>query len=227
MKIVIFSDTHLTSKFDERKFKYLCRIIRSADKVLINGDFWDSWFTDFDSFVNSPWSKLFPLLRSKDTVYIFGNHDPKNLCDARTSLFSVENKNFFEISCANNLYHIEHGHKLLESRESFFLRPYYSFLAYINSRKIRIFFYAILRFFEYLGWKIGGSFLMMNRYIGGRKNDIQRRYGPENRFLICADTHKCALDLSKQYANSGLINFGYASYISIIAGKISLHTEKY
>ncbi len=42
MRILVISDTHLTHKFDQRKFEYLLSIISQADKVIINGDFWDS-----------------------------------------------------------------------------------------------------------------------------------------------------------------------------------------
>jgi len=74
MKILIFSDTHLTSKFDQEKFDFLKKIVNSSDRVIINGDFWDSWFTNFDDFVKSRWNKLFPLLKKKNTMV----PNPKN-----------------------------------------------------------------------------------------------------------------------------------------------------
>jgi hypothetical protein len=35
-------------------------------------------------------ANLFDLLLEKNTIYIYGNHDPKDLCDERCSLFAVE-----------------------------------------------------------------------------------------------------------------------------------------
>jgi len=71
MKILVFSDTHLTDRFDQGKFRFLQKIINFSDQVIINGDFWDSWFTNFDDFVNSEWRKLFPILLKKRAIYIW------------------------------------------------------------------------------------------------------------------------------------------------------------
>ena len=64
-------------------------MISSADRVIINGDFWDSYVTSFDKFVKSKWRALFPLLKEKNTHYNYGNHDLKKNCDERVNLFSV------------------------------------------------------------------------------------------------------------------------------------------
>src|SRR3990172_1424130 len=63
MKILVFSDSHLTDKFEEKKFYFLKKIIRQSDFVIINGDFWDGYLTTFNRFISSNWSKLFPLLK--------------------------------------------------------------------------------------------------------------------------------------------------------------------
>ncbi len=89
MKKLIISDTHLTN-FNKRQFIFLQDLISSVDQVIINGDFWDSWCVSFEKFVNSKWQDLFDLLLEKNTIYIYGNHDPKDLNDERTSLFAVK-----------------------------------------------------------------------------------------------------------------------------------------
>jgi len=43
MKIAIFSDTHLRLPFEERKFKFLERVIKNVERIIINGDFWDGY----------------------------------------------------------------------------------------------------------------------------------------------------------------------------------------
>ena len=65
-KILIFSDTHLTKRFEEKKYNLLVRLVSSSDRVIINGDFWDSWFVSFKDFLGSKWNKLFPLLRERE-----------------------------------------------------------------------------------------------------------------------------------------------------------------
>ena len=89
MRYLIFSDTHLTPKYEPKKFAVLKNAIEQADRVIINGDFWEGFVCTFNEFVESPWSKeLFPLLKKKKAVYLFGNHDRESLANERASLFS-------------------------------------------------------------------------------------------------------------------------------------------
>ena len=39
MKILVISDLHLTTRFDQKKCEFLEKLISRADKVIINGDF--------------------------------------------------------------------------------------------------------------------------------------------------------------------------------------------
>jgi hypothetical protein len=59
MQTLIFSDTLLHQKFDQKKYNFLLKIIKAADQVIINGDFWDSDLSSFDKFVKSRWKQLF------------------------------------------------------------------------------------------------------------------------------------------------------------------------
>ena len=70
MKTLIFSDTHLKTKFEQKKFNFLSNIIDDADAIIIAGDFWDGYYCSFDEFVNSEWSALFPLLKEKKAINI-------------------------------------------------------------------------------------------------------------------------------------------------------------
>jgi len=88
MKYIIFSDTHLGKDYEEKRALFLKEVIKDCDKVIIAGDFWEGLQITFDQFINSPWKELFPYLKKKNTVYIYGNHDPKGSCDERVSLFS-------------------------------------------------------------------------------------------------------------------------------------------
>jgi predicted phosphodiesterase len=121
MKILIFSDSHLTHKFDKELFDYISKIIKDVDQVIINGDFWDGYLTTFDKFVNSEWQQLFPVLKEKNTVYIFGNHDKKEFSDDRVNLFSNNQSNYYEFKSENKKFYIAHGHLMSQSYDSFFL----------------------------------------------------------------------------------------------------------
>jgi len=114
MKHLIFSDSHLTDRFEEDKFKFLYRIISQSGRVIINGDFWDGYLTSFDKFIKSPWKKLFPLLLKKKTIYIYGNHDSPDLSDQRVNLFSIKQTEKYFIVSGEILLRIEHGQNIFK-----------------------------------------------------------------------------------------------------------------
>ena len=120
MKTLIISDTHLYHVFDKRKFFLLKKLFSSVDQVILNGDFWDGYRTTFDTFVSSPWKELFPLLKKKGAIYIYGNHDRKNFSDERTSLFSIIQKSNHLLTVDKQTYHIEHGHLLHKPIDSLY-----------------------------------------------------------------------------------------------------------
>src|SRR5690606_17718607 len=90
MQTIIFSDTHLSSRVYRKKLRYLQAVIETADRVVILGDFWDGFLTDFDRFLRSGWRVLFPMLLERQAIYLYGNHDRSQWSDERVSLFSVE-----------------------------------------------------------------------------------------------------------------------------------------
>ncbi|MEM4270933.1 MAG: metallophosphoesterase [Candidatus Pacearchaeota archaeon] len=227
MKILVFSDTHLTSKFDQEKFNFLWKIIDSSDQVIINGDFWDGWFTNFDGFLKSKWNGLFPLLLEKNTIYIYGNHDPAIKCDHRTSLFSVKAAESYTLSVSNKVYFIEHGHRILNGKRTKFIEIYGKLLDWADKNILRIFLHRFLHFLEYLGYKCIGASLMTELKIAKQSNEIMKQFNNGTKFLICGDTHCAEMDKIKLYANSGCILYGKASYLMIDNGQIILYKEDY
>ena len=111
MNILIFSDTHLYLPFNEKKYNFLKKIIEKSDRVIINGDFFDDYMISFDDFLNSPWNGLFPLLKTKKTVYIYGNHDKRSFSDKRADLFSDIQAERYKIKTQDKTFIFEHGHK--------------------------------------------------------------------------------------------------------------------
>lgn len=227
MKTLIFSDIHLTNKFDSQKFSYLKELIQQYDKVIINGDFWDSWFTTFDEFINSSWSSLFPLLLEKECIYIYGNHDPKEKCDSRVAQFSIIAINSYDLKIEKEIYHLEHGHFILEGKKSRFLENYHSFVYGAGKTKFGWIIYNLLHLGEILGYKILGTRYMTNAKVGKENNKILKQNSPKDCFLVCSDTHCAELDTGRKFANTGCIQYGKASYIAIEDGKLGLHNEKY
>ena len=107
--ILVFSDTHLYLPFDQKKFNFLKKIISESDRVIINGDFFDGYMIKFSKFIDSPWNQLFPLLKNKKTVYIFGNHDKKEFSDKRLSLFSDSQVSNYQLPTTHYNLIFTHG----------------------------------------------------------------------------------------------------------------------
>lgn len=217
MKILIFSDTHLSDTFDEPKFNYLSRIIKQADQVIINGDFWDEHATTFDGFVNSHWKHLFPLLKSRKTVYIFGNHDKADQSNSQVDLFSDIQTEHYEFKSGNKKFIAEHGNKRVsifgdkgidETYDKHFL-----FIPFANEIH-----QTIIR----LKWNT----FLFRRYNNAVKKNFSSKL-PNNTFFICGHTHCANIDLTRHFVNSGVNNFGLGQYVLIEDGAITAREEWY
>ncbi len=222
MNILVFSDTHLFLPFDQKKFNFLKKIISESDQVIINGDFFDSYMISFNDFINSPWNQLFPLLKKKKTVYIFGNHDQEKFSDKQTSLFSMKQAVEYRMKINNETYIFTHGQQFRKTPDLFikrFFKPFVSLVVRIAHFKrqnlTNIFGRNFLRFrFAYRNIKT------KEKAIKTIKN---------NEFIVVGHNHWAEVDEKKHFACNGAILYGFAQYLTIdsVSGKITLHEEWY
>jgi predicted phosphodiesterase len=219
-KILVISDTHLAKHFDHSKFVLLKKLILKSDKVVINGDFWESWSTNFDGFLNSRWSELFSLLLEKKTVYIFGNHDPLDKNDERTKNFSVFSGEKYDLKSGGVSFHFEHGRNLLNSRGSFGMKAYSIIIKFSEKHRLKPVFF-LLDGMESCGFKLFGPSLMCGSSFARKLNGILKSDSKKT-WLVCGDTHCPEIDKAKRFANSGCIIRGHCSYLLIENGKIRL-----
>jgi predicted MPP superfamily phosphohydrolase len=215
--ILVFSDTHLTKSFDQKKFDFLYKIINESDLVIINGDFWDSWFCSFEDFINSKWNTLFPKLLEKNAVYIYGNHDQVNNCNDNVNLFSKFASDSLNFTCSNLTFRIEHGHKLTASKRGPLIEFYGNLLTLTKQWGIEKTTHKFIHSLEILGRYIFGYKILHENKIGRNSNNLMKGNYPEM-FLICGDTHFPELDINNNYGNAGAIIYGFASYIVIENG---------
>jgi len=222
MNILIFSDTHLYLPFDQKKFNYLEEIISSVDQVIINGDFFDGYMISFEDFINSQWNKLFPLLKSKKAIYIYGNHYQEKFSDQRVHLFSNKQTYRLEIKLNNKNYVFEHGQNLLKTPDLYidFTKPYLTWLVSLN-HLLHYFFMIVFRkiFLDIrYGWTNNIS-----------KARIKKQYMPKkNDFYIIGHNHFGEVDEKNNFACSGINLYGFGQYLIInSSAKISLHEEWY
>ncbi len=213
MKTLIFSDTHLTDKFDQRTYNYLHRLISSVDQVIINGDFWDGQIVSFDKFVNSKWQKLFPLLRAKKTVYLYGNHDPKYKTDQRVNFFSVKQTHEYTLKTKRYTLKIQHGDKIVPIQD---LTP-------IIPKAAKI--YEIL---ERAAIQIlGTKFFNIHKCFNLKLKKYAQRHLGKNEVVVCGHTHAAEIKPDEGYIDHGLLRHGLAQYLLFKNGEISFIEERY
>lgn len=221
MKILVFSDSHLYLPFEEKKFLLLKRIIASSDRVVIDGDFFDSYMVSFDQFVNSPWNRLFPLLKARKTIYIYGNHDQRSASDRRADLFSDIQAERYKIKTKDKIYVFEHGQKIRVTADISFkidrkiLHFILKFAHAIRNVLVAIFGKAFITF----------RFAYRNKASKKRINDL---YKPkDNEIYIIGHNHYAEVDEKNHFAASGMILYGFAQYLTIDNDKINIHEEWY
>lgn len=217
MKILIISDTHL-EQFDDKKFVFLKKIISGADRVILNGDFWEGQSMSLDNFLNSPWKQLFPLLKQKKAIYIYGNHDKEELNHKRTDIFSDIQTNQYSYLSGDITYIFEHGHRFCPfpayRKNSL---KYFPFLVKLEDNLEKF----IIKIFGKGFFK-----LYCTRYNNKMKKLIKNEL-LNNQFFICGHTHLPEIDIKNKFANPGFIKYGYGSYLMINDGKIKLYEERY
>lgn len=218
MKYLVISDTHLTHHFNEKKYRALYSLISDADRVILNGDFWEGFETTFDQFITSPWNTLFPLLKQKNTIYIYGNHDKQRFSDERRNLFCVQTAEAMTIESGEKRFIFEHGHiycKMIDEKLGIerFPRWASTVATYIQDQMIRNYGPDLMR----------KLFHTLNKDI--HKN-VKGTLKPNDVF-VCGHTHVSEYSPHLQFLNTGFINYGLAQYATIQNGVVRFEQQKY
>lgn len=219
-KTLVISDLHLTDKFDTKKYLFLKKLISDFDQVIINGDLWCVLTNTFDEFINSDWRRLFPLLKSKKTIYINGNHDAKKFTNRRVFEFCDQCLSKYTLSDPPYTFHIEHGPRLTKQKyplSKIYLRTYHTL-------KIQRFIYLL----QTLAFTLFGYNLI--KIFNKSYNNLLRRLAkklPRNHFLVTGHTHLPEFDRKNKFINTGFIGEGQANYLAIWGDTFDLITTRY
>ncbi len=182
MKILVIADTHI-GKFDKKKYLFLQRIISKCDRLIINGDFIDTWVITAEQFLESPWKGLFPILLEKKTVYIKGNHE-KNIAEDIARNFSVKFCNKHEEIINGEKFVFEHGDQILKEMEGIILKLYRRILGLKLKRLL-----FVLSAFLSAVYKVFPK-ITQNTICGRKRNNLLKdSIKDRNFFLVASDTH--------------------------------------
>lgn len=223
MKTLIISDTHLSDDFEQKKFDFLYQLFSEADHIIINGDLWEGEEITFSHFLESRWKGLFPLLKQKKAVYLYGNHDKKPRSNERVSVFSAQQGFQYVLPFSKYRLYIEHGHELVSFEKE------YKALLLISKILGRRIFSKIFNLVE-LTWiflsleGIESHHQKFNRYI--KKNWKNGSSKPTD-LLIIGHVHAPDFDLEHQFINGGYIKHGIAQYIVIEDNTLLLLKQHY
>lgn len=220
MKTLIFSDLHASDQPNPQQLALLQQVISAADSVIINGDFWDHYVTTFDRFLHSDWQQLFPLLKQRNTIYLMGNHDPRESMDERWQRFADRLEYAYELRRGKTVFKIEHGHQHA-----------YAFDLYFPNLTRRL--KGIYPFFDRV--EQGGHWLtpVYRAYLRKAHDDQELRqyahaHRRPNQWHIFSHTHKQRKDDLERYLNPGQFRCGIGNWLTISdTGAIRLHTKAY
>jgi predicted phosphodiesterase len=219
---LVISDTHL-GKYDEKKDKFLKKLISKYERVILNGDFWDNWGeADFSKFVNSEYKELFKLLKEKETVYIYGNHDYKaQYYPELTKVFSDIQAEEFDIEIGGQSFHFEHGHNFFyDNDERKFLNFYFTIDKF---PKLRKFIYKSIQ----LSYKYFSKRVSRNK-MATKRNEYIKSVKPQNTYYVIGHTHIPEHDENNRFVNTGCIIQDFVTYATIDNnGGVDLIREKF
>lgn len=217
MSIFVFSDSHLTVKFSQKKFDKLASLINNSDLVIIDGDFWEGLIVTFDEFLNSEWKKLFPLLKAKNAIYIYGNHDHRGLSDNRVYQFCDEAVHDYELKTPKHTYFFTHGAEFLYPRQE-------------NVSKIKRERPGVETFLtevQRIIFTIFGPNAFPRSFNAITKEEREKITSSEN-ILVCGHTHKPQYQPDLNFIDIGFFNYGFANYMLIDnEGNFELKSERY
>lgn len=222
MKTLIFSDTHLTHYFNEDLFDYIAKLVKNADQVIINGDFWDAYLTTFDQFYSSEWKKLFPLLKKKKTVYVTGNHDKPEFMDERVYLFCDVQTLSYNFESNGKSFCIQHGHLISPAADVRWL--------YKNPNFVRLFYRVLV----YIKQKSSLFSYLINTVYQEKKDKEQlaefieyaQKYTKKKLYFIFGHCHIKHSDEKNKIFTAGFLEDAQYSYINIESGKITVQQCK-
>ncbi len=211
MDTLVISDLHLTHKnFSTKRLNHLIDLIKEHDYLIINGDLWCAFTSTFDQFYNSKWNQLFELIKSKNTIYVTGNHDLSKYFDDRIyNLCGSVTENLVYKQNLHNILFV-HGHQIIpdaaKSDVERKIRRLFNYEALPQFAEEAITFIFGYQGYSKLMRKIGNKVQKKNAY------DLKQS---KDQYVITSHTHAFEHDIAGKYINTGRIGKWYASFVVI------------
>jgi UDP-2,3-diacylglucosamine pyrophosphatase LpxH len=220
MKTLIISDIHLTPLFNQNKFDYLKKLFNRFDRIIVNGDLYDGYLFSFDQFAQSKWKPLLEILRSKKTMYFYGNHDKGTWIKGKAEKYVDYTDKVHKVKYGKYLLWMEHGDLINRSIAEKIPWAANRITAWIV-HFIRI--WGVIIFGDSFYKKLNPYHILVHKDLKSwAKQNLK-----DGQILICGHSHTACLDLENHYANSGFVGQGWASYLVLEDNEIKLVEERY
>lgn len=210
---LVLSDLHLTKRFEKGKEAYLTNLIKKYKNIVLNGDFYEAMLYSKQDLIKAGYGKLFKLLKSKNTYYLPGNHDPVEYSKPVAESFSSNIADFVKLNLGGFKYHIEHGHLLCRNEK----KP--------NPLRFKIKYYLFHPIQKYLPVSTFTVGSLWNRKV--LKSRHLHPQIKDDEILVCGHTHVKVFDLKKKYVDLGRTQFGSGNYAVIDEKGIKMVSFKY
>jgi predicted phosphodiesterase len=208
MNTLVISDTHL-GKYDKEKESFLKKLIEKYERIIINGDFWDNWGGSFEELVNSDYKELLSLLKSKETIYIYGNHDYRAESQKHLGeIFSDKQGINFDINIGGKDFHFEHGHRFFHEQKKVRFRNYYYLIDKVPLLGPLV--YKLMNF----SYNLFPAKVTKNK-MATRRNDYVKSIKPREINYVMSHTHIPEVDERNKFFNTGCIMGKFFSYLLI------------
>lgn len=224
MRTLVFSDTHLSTKFDRRLFDALTDLISKSEGVIINGDFWEGLAIKFDDFLRSEWRHLFPLLKQKKAIYIYGNHDHQIYSDERVYRFCSKAVTEYCLETPSCKYVFKHGHEFLFPKHSDKCLRKPAGETRTCWRKFRL---KIAEIAQSVGFGLFGP-KVLPAFINHMSSEIRAVAAEKDSVLVCGHTHRPYHNKELNFVDIGFFSYGWANYMEIDeSGEFNLISRRY
>jgi len=226
---IILSDLHLGSNnIHHGRLHAFLEIIETFDRVILNGDFLDDHW-DYEKTMVSEWKPLFDLLKTKETIYLFGNHDVDSI-SLRSATKEIINEyaETYHVLVHDRELIIMHGHTVYPRLGGILYKPQKSWWRKILQKVLKVVSYIvypiilIVRFFI----ERHPQLVKLQRPLIAKQNEVMKQYAKGNlepdQILVCGHSHLAEFSPEQQFINEGANAYERVEYLSIRDNNIEL-----
>lgn len=230
---IIISDLHIGERVNKKRKKAFLETFKKYDRIILNGDFLDD-FWDYSKTMDSKWKPVFELLKTKETIYLFGNHDRDSAALRNaTANFIDSYHDEYLLAVADKELVIRHGHRIYPRPDGvIYNNPKNILQKFIKwvVKRIWSVLYPVILITRFSIEKYPKTLAYLQRWFVKPQNQRMKKYAKKNlephQILVCGHSHFAEFTPEKQFINEGANSYNRIEYLSIRDEKMELVVKK-